>query len=186
MVKFKGESILVRDIPLDNVTVQLELKNGKLVLAPLDFGVAGGKIVSRLTLDASKDLIQTDLDATCLQSRGQGADAEAERESRQRRQAGRAREAVDHRKLGRANGRVRKRGSALLMSQGRVSTSPSCLPISISPMRIKYLLRGDPNAPVYCAVTSAAAARRRNGTEYFCGGLVGREHQRRRSDRLQE
>jgi uncharacterized protein involved in outer membrane biogenesis len=63
-VKFKGESILARDIPLDNVVVRLKLRNGTLVLAPLDFGVAGGHVVSRLTLDASKDVIQTDVDAT--------------------------------------------------------------------------------------------------------------------------
>src|SRR5262249_23659155 len=63
-VRFKGQSILVRDIPLDSITVNLALNHSKLTLKPLDFGVAKGHITSQIVMDASQDVIQTQADAT--------------------------------------------------------------------------------------------------------------------------
>ena len=42
----------------------LKLRGGKLVIAPLYFGVAGADVASHVTLDARSDVIQTQADAT--------------------------------------------------------------------------------------------------------------------------
>ena len=154
-VKFKGESILARDIPLDNVTFHLDLKNGKLVIAPLDFGVAGGKIVSQLILDASKDLIRTELDATASNLEVKALMPKLkENKGSAGKLGGRAKLSTTGNSVKQmaasANGEM-----ALLMSEGRVSTLALVLTNLDLANAIKYLLRGDPNAPVYCAVTSA-------------------------------
>jgi uncharacterized protein involved in outer membrane biogenesis len=156
-VKFKGQSILARNIPLDNITFRLELKDGRLVLAPLDFGVAKGHVVSKVTLDASKDVIQTDVDATVsnleiseLMPQLKGKDKHASAGKL----GGRAKLAMKGNSVahmaGSANGEI-----ALIMGQGRVSTLALVLTNLDLANAVKYLMRGDPNAPVYCAVTSA-------------------------------
>lgn len=155
-MKFKGESLLARDIPLDNITVQLELKDGKLVLNPLNFGVAGGKIVSHFALDASQDVIQTDVDATASNLEVKALMPKLkENQGSAGKLGGRAKLSTRGNSVARmaasANGEV-----ALIMSKGRVSTLALVLTNLDLANAIKYLMRGDPNAPVYCAVTSAA------------------------------
>lgn len=44
-------------IPLENFSTHLKLGNGVLVLDPLNFGLAGGNLVSTITLDATKNPI---------------------------------------------------------------------------------------------------------------------------------
>jgi uncharacterized protein involved in outer membrane biogenesis len=155
-VRFKGESILARDIPLDSIKVDLKLKNGKLALAPLDFGVAGGHVTSRINMDASKDVIQTDADATVRnlevkqllpklkQSKGSAGKL-----------GGRVKLATKGNSIAQmassANGEI-----ALIMSEGRASTLALVLTNLDLANATKYLLRGDPNAPVYCAVVQAS------------------------------
>jgi len=156
-VKFKGQSIVARDIPLDNITFGLELKDGRLVLAPLDFGVAKGHVVSKVTLDASKDVIRTDVDATVsnLEIGELMPQIKAnDKHGSAGKLGGRAKlsmkgNSVAH-MAGSANGEV-----ALIMGQGRVSTLALVLTNLDLANAVKYLMRGDPNAPVYCAVMSA-------------------------------
>jgi uncharacterized protein involved in outer membrane biogenesis len=154
-VKFKGESILARDIPLDNVAVQLKLKNGTLVLGPLDFGVGGGHVVSRLTLDASQDVIRTDVDATASNLEVKALFPKLkENQGSAGKLGGRAKLSTKGNSVAQmaasANGEM-----ALIMSKGRVSTLGLVLTNLDLANAVKYLLRGDPNAPVYCAVMSA-------------------------------
>ena len=156
-VKFNGQSILARDIPLDKITFRLELKDGRLVLAPLDFGVAKGHVVSKVTLDASKDVIQTDVDATVsnLEISELMPQLKAnDKHGSAGKLGGRAKLSMKGnsvaRMAGSANGEV-----ALIMGQGRVSTLALVLTNLDLANAVKYLMRGDPNAPVYCAVTSA-------------------------------
>jgi AsmA family protein len=59
---FRGKRFLTTDLPLDNLDVGLDLQDGVLKLQPLDFGVAGGHIVSTLVLDARQDVIRTHAD----------------------------------------------------------------------------------------------------------------------------
>lgn len=51
-VHFSGLSIRNKSAPLDRLIVHLLLDKGQLRLDPLDFGIAGGAIVSRVRIDA--------------------------------------------------------------------------------------------------------------------------------------
>ncbi|MGZ5166527.1 MAG: AsmA family protein [Burkholderiales bacterium] len=66
-VKFRGERIVTESLPLEDLSAVHTLKNGVLTLHPLDFGVAGGKLVSQVKMDASKEAIKTNLDITVQQ-----------------------------------------------------------------------------------------------------------------------
>jgi len=155
-VHFKGESIIARNIPLDDITVELKLRNGKLTLTPLDFGVAGGHVTSQIALDASRDIIQTDGDATLknLELKALLPKLKEDQGS-----AGKLGGRVKFSTKGNspaqmaasANGEI-----ALIMSQGRARTLALVLTNLDLANAVKYLLRGDPNAPIYCAVTHAA------------------------------
>ncbi|MES2530974.1 MAG: AsmA family protein [Pseudomonadota bacterium] len=59
----------VRDVPLDNGSVQVTLKGGVLTLDPLSLGVAGGKIAGAVRIDASQNPadIRMSLDVRALQ-----------------------------------------------------------------------------------------------------------------------
>lgn len=60
-VSFRGkrvESIL----PLDDVTMQVNIDDGRLILAPLNFGVANGNVRSRFELDASKKTVASKIE----------------------------------------------------------------------------------------------------------------------------
>lgn len=48
------------DLPLESMNASLHLHDAVLKLTPLEFGFAGGKITSEVTLDARKPTIQTD------------------------------------------------------------------------------------------------------------------------------
>jgi hypothetical protein len=155
-VRFKGKSIIARSIPLDDITVELKLRNGKLTLTPLDFGVAGGHVTSQIALDASRDIIQTDGDATLknLELKALLPKLKEDQGS-----AGKLGGRVKFSTKGNspaqmaasANGEI-----ALIMSQGRARTLALVLTNLDLANAVKYLLRGDPNGPIYCAVTHAA------------------------------
>lgn len=156
-VRFKGKSIVAPEIPLDTVAFVLKLRDGKLVMAPLDFGVAGGHVSSHITLDARRDVIQTQADATVKNlevkallpklKEGQGSAGKL---------GGRAKLTTKGNSIAQmaasANGEI-----ALIMSHGRASTLVLVLTNLDLANATKYLLRGDSNAPVYCAVVHASA-----------------------------
>jgi AsmA family protein len=51
-VRFSGKKIIHSDkLPIDNLTTAVKMDNGVLTLDPLDFGIAGGKLATRLTID---------------------------------------------------------------------------------------------------------------------------------------
>ncbi|GGX78681.1 AsmA family protein [Massilia dura] len=57
-VKFTGKRIVrVNDIPLQNVVVDLHMKDKVLKLTPLNFGMAGGNISSNISLDGRQKMI---------------------------------------------------------------------------------------------------------------------------------
>lgn len=58
-VNFKGTRIQTQKLPIEDMTAHLKLNNGKLTLEPLNFGVAGGDIVSTIIMDANVKNIQT-------------------------------------------------------------------------------------------------------------------------------
>lgn len=61
-VQFAGKKIL-RDkaIPINNISTHLKLQDGVLTLAPLNFGVAGGDLVSTVRLDSRSKPIKAEI-----------------------------------------------------------------------------------------------------------------------------
>jgi uncharacterized protein involved in outer membrane biogenesis len=61
-VKFRGEKVEAPNVPLSGVDLNLEMKNGVLRIKPLAVGVAGGKTIANVTIDATGEMVQTDYD----------------------------------------------------------------------------------------------------------------------------
>jgi uncharacterized protein involved in outer membrane biogenesis len=61
-VRFEGKQVITEKLPIDDMSAHLLLKSGVLTLAPLDFGVAGGKLVSDITLDGSGSVMTSRAD----------------------------------------------------------------------------------------------------------------------------
>lgn len=59
-VAFTGQAIRGNKTPLDDVELKLELKDGLLTTAPLNFGVAGGNVISTLEVDARRQPLDVD------------------------------------------------------------------------------------------------------------------------------
>lgn len=58
-VHFKGKRFNSSNLPLDDLKVTLVLDNGVIKLQPVDFGVAGGHVVSTLVMDARGNPMRT-------------------------------------------------------------------------------------------------------------------------------
>ncbi|MCC7632653.1 AsmA family protein [Stenotrophomonas rhizophila] len=63
-VRWKAQRINSPTLPLDDMDAHLKLDAGLLRLEPLNFGVAGGDIRSTVRMDARKDVISTQLQAS--------------------------------------------------------------------------------------------------------------------------
>lgn len=60
-IKFTSSAIQT-DLPIDNLKMHLVIQNGHLKLSPLDFGVAHGRILSHVDIDASAQPVQTKIE----------------------------------------------------------------------------------------------------------------------------
>jgi AsmA family protein len=56
---FRGENIVTANLPLDKMTAHLIVSGGVVKLDPLDFGVAGGSLVSVIEMDARQPRMAT-------------------------------------------------------------------------------------------------------------------------------
>jgi len=56
---FRGDTIVTAKLPLDRMTAHLVVKGGVVKLTPLDFGVAGGNVVSVIEMDARQARMAT-------------------------------------------------------------------------------------------------------------------------------
>ena len=151
-VRFRGKSVVARDIPLDNVVAHLILKEGRLRFVPLDFGVAGGHVVSDITLDAGRHLIQTEADVTVRKVDVKILFPELKaNEASAGRVGGRARLWSTGNSIAQisasADGEL-----SIVMSNGRLSTLSLLLTNLDLANAAELLVRGDKNAPVRCAV----------------------------------
>jgi hypothetical protein len=154
-VRFKAKSIISRRLPLDSMVVDLQLQDGTLALAPLIFGVAGGQVTSEVTLDARQGVAGTRVQATASNLEAKALLPALKRSPGSAGKiGGRATLSATGNSIadmaGSANGEV-----ALIMSQGRASTLSLVLVNLDLANAAKYLLYGDPNAPVYCGVITA-------------------------------
>lgn len=61
-IQLQSKRIQTERMPIDDMAVHLKLNNGHLQLDPLNFGVAGGNIVSTIDLDANQSPIKTAAD----------------------------------------------------------------------------------------------------------------------------
>ena len=68
-VKFRGERVATRKLPLEKMTATLRLRDGVLSLEPITFGVAGGNLDSQLRMDARQQVIRTHADIGVRQLR---------------------------------------------------------------------------------------------------------------------
>ena len=63
-VRFKGAKIVTGKLPIQKMDAHLTVKDGMLKLAPLNFEVAGGKMVTEITMDGHKSHMATHADIT--------------------------------------------------------------------------------------------------------------------------
>ncbi len=61
-VRFEGKRILrEKDLPLDNIAMHVRLQDRVLAFEPLNFGVAGGTLSNRLTIDGRNEPLQAEM-----------------------------------------------------------------------------------------------------------------------------
>ena len=139
-----------KNLPLDRMSAHVQLKQGVLVLDPLDLGVAGGKLAGRLRIDANAQpvAVQTRLDARSLELSRLLPKATAQKNF------GKLQGQVDL--VGRGNSMAQLLGTsngsmALLMGRGQISN----ILLEIAGLDggevLKFLLKGDNNVDVRCA-----------------------------------
>jgi uncharacterized protein involved in outer membrane biogenesis len=63
-VRFKAAKIITGKMPIEKMDAHLIVKDGTLKLAPLNFGIAGGNLVTEIAMDARKPHIVTHTDIT--------------------------------------------------------------------------------------------------------------------------
>ena len=63
-VRFRGEKVVTANLPLDKMTAHLIVSGGIVKLAPLDFGLAGGNLVSVIEMDSRQPKMVTKADIT--------------------------------------------------------------------------------------------------------------------------
>jgi AsmA family protein len=61
---FRGDNIVTANLPLDKMTAHLVVSGGIVKLTPLDFGVAGGNLVSVIEMDARQPKMATHAQVT--------------------------------------------------------------------------------------------------------------------------
>ncbi|HSS69116.1 MAG TPA: AsmA family protein [Casimicrobiaceae bacterium] len=63
-VRFKGKRFIATALPLDDLKATVDLNDGVLKLQPVDFGIAGGHVVSTVVMDARSNPIRTSGDVS--------------------------------------------------------------------------------------------------------------------------
>jgi hypothetical protein len=155
-IQFQGKQVITEKLPIDDMSAHLILKGGVLKLAPLNFGVAGGRVVSDIMLDGSASLIASRADIRVqsvklekLLPQLKIAKASVGEMDGRVRLAARGNSIAAM--LGSANG-----DTSLVIGEGEVSD----LMLRLSNLDIAntlvVLLRGDRNIPIRCMVADLA------------------------------
>lgn len=61
-VRFKGDRVDTDKLPVEKITARLQLKDGGMVIRPLDVSIAKGRITGEITVDARKNIPSADAD----------------------------------------------------------------------------------------------------------------------------
>ena len=144
----------VRKLPLDRMSVHVKLKGGVLLLEPVDFGVAGGKLAGRIRINGNSTpaIAEIKLDARALELNKLFPTAKITQGS-----FGKIHGVIDLQ--GRGNSVATMLGTssgnlALLMGRGQISN----LLLEIAGLDggeiIKFFIGGDQNAELRCAAAT--------------------------------
>ncbi len=60
-VKYRGERIINKYVPMDNVEFRIDVKDGKIDVHPLKFGLGDGSILANIAIDAPQKRVATDV-----------------------------------------------------------------------------------------------------------------------------
>jgi uncharacterized protein involved in outer membrane biogenesis len=156
-VRFKGKRFTATDLPLDNVAATLDLQDGVLKLQPLDFGIAGGHVVSTLVLDARENLIKTNGDVTARNVElKQILPAVKPPKGSAGKVGGRARFAATGNSI--ADMLASSNGEVALISHGGEASELAIVLTNLDLARAAQLLiKGDENSPIRCVVADFVA-----------------------------
>lgn len=155
-IRFAGKQIMTERLPITEMSTHLIVKGGVLTLSPLNFGIAGGKLVSDIVLDGRASVIasRADIRVQSLQLEQLlpklkiSKASVGEMDGRIRLTArGNSIAAM----LGTANGHT-----ALLVGEGEVSDLILRLSNLDVANTLGVLMRGDRNIPIRCMVADLA------------------------------
>ncbi|KZD08180.1 AsmA family protein [Oceanibaculum pacificum] len=59
-LRFKGRRVIAPNVPLSDVELELTMKDGLLTLSPLSMGVAGGRTLATIAINARESPVRTD------------------------------------------------------------------------------------------------------------------------------
>ena len=60
-LKFRGQKVTARTIPMDQLNFDLQIENGKLTLKPISLRLAGGEVEGGITVDGAASAPRTDI-----------------------------------------------------------------------------------------------------------------------------
>jgi uncharacterized protein involved in outer membrane biogenesis len=156
-VRFRGRHVKFGDVPIDNLVSHLKLEKGVLRFDPLDFGVADGRVVSNVRLDAnpSPPQVQGQIEARNVELKRIFPKL-ASPQGTAGRFGGRANFKTQGNSLAKmaaaADG-----DAAAIMRGGEASTLQLVLTNLDLARAAELLLRGDQTAEIRCAVTGFSA-----------------------------
>jgi AsmA family protein len=151
-VRFRGKRFISTSLPLDDLNATADLEDGVLKLEPLDFGIAGGHVVSALTLDARQNVIRTRGDVTVsdvelkqILPKLAPPNGSAGKVSGRARLSATGNSVADM--LGSSNGEI------ALASEGGEASELAIVLTNLDLARaVPLLLGGDSNSPIRCVV----------------------------------
>ena len=127
-----GRRIVTQAVPIDNMTAHLRMSHGVVTIDPLDFGMAGGNIVGKVTLDANQSVIAGTRGPADQGAASRAARAESEEHQSQRRNDAGTRAAQRHRQQCRRDARHVQRtcngrhGRRRNQRAGAAAAQPGC------------------------------------------------------------
>ncbi|MEO8674044.1 MAG: AsmA family protein [Casimicrobiaceae bacterium] len=156
-VRFKGKRFMASNLPLDDMTATVVLKDAMLKLEPLDFGVAGGHVTSALTLDAGGKIIKTEGDVTVRNVElKQLVPAVKPPNGSAGKVGGRARFTATGNSI--ADMAASANGDVALISRGGDSSALAVVLTNLDLARaVPLMMRGDANTPIHCMVADFVA-----------------------------
>jgi hypothetical protein len=156
-VHLRGKRFMASKLPLDDLNAVLDLRDGVLTLKPLDFGVAGGHVVSTLVMDAREPVFKTKGE---ISARNVDLGKIVPKLKPPRGSAGtvggQARFVATGNSI--ADMLATSNGEAALISRGGEASELSIVLTNLDLARAAQLLvKGDENAPIRCVVADFVA-----------------------------